>query len=344
MPDTNAAAPADDSIGGLVRAAFEKQSQESTPAPEAGAATSTAEAAPAEKVVEKPVAEAPADAKSDVKVDAATETQTPATDSKARTDRIPLGWKGGAAAWHAQSPEVKQYVADTIRNASQKIEQQAPAVKFASDIAGVFRPHEGFLRAQNANPVQAAQFLMDGYVTLRTGSAAQRVQILQNLAAEAGIDLGSIQAGETPKVDPELEALRREVTQLRNERTQEKQSAETATQASIASDLEAFASDPAHEHFETVRGQMAALLMSGQAKDLKDAYEKACWAHPDIRNSLVNKQLAQETEKRKKEAEKAKQAGASITGAPSTGSGNQSLGDMSLRQALEHQFASASRV
>lgn len=347
MPDTNAPVEVpDDSIGGALRAAFEKHS-EPIVAPEAGkvvekpaadATATTPAAKPGDKVVEKPAVDAAATPAT------AAPVETPEqTAQRARTDHIPHGWKGGAAAWHAQAPEIKQYVADTIRNASVKIQEQAPAVKFANEIASVFGPHEGFLRAQNTNPVAATQWLLDGYMALRTGSSAQKYQIIQNLAAEAGIDLASIQAGDVPKVDPEMETLRSELRQLRTERDREKQTAQSAESSQLQADLQAFENDPAHEHFQVVRGQMGALLMAGQAKDLQDAYDKACWAHPDIRSSLVHKQIAQETEKRKKEAEQAQRAGVSLTGAPSSG-GAPNLGDMSLREALEHQFQGGARA
>lgn len=346
MPDTNAA-PAEDSIGADLRAAFEKHAEPAVAAEAGAIAKPEVAAAPAaDKVVEKPVEAPAAEVKSDPTKPAAeaVAADQAAAEARGRADRIPLGWKGGAAAWHAQSPDVKQYVADTIANASKKIEQQAPAVKFAQEVASVFRPHEGFLRTQGANAVQATQYLMDGYVTLMTGTPAQKYQVIQNLASQAGIDLASIQAGEAPKVDPEVAALREQVQRMAAHMQNQHQTAQGAEQAQLATELQTFESDPAHEHFQLVRGEMAALLMAGQAKDLQEAYDKACWARPEIRSSLVNKQIAQETEKRKKEAEQAQRAGVSITGAPSTGSGSPSLGDMSLRESLEHQFRTAARV
>lgn len=349
MPDvsTTAAATAapevQDDLGSTIRAAFDKQT-EAAPAPEAPVAkvaeapavTPAPDKAPEAKPVEKTPAEAAAAA-----VQGTEPTLTPEQkEAKARTDQIPIGWKGGAAAWHAQAPEVKQYVADTIRNASMKIEQQAPAVKFANEVANVFRPHEGFLRAHNATPVAAAQYLMDGYVMLKTGSPAQRAQVIQNLAAEAGVDLASIQAGDVPKVDPEVQRLRDELQQVTSFLQNQQHTAKSAEEAQLASELQTFQNDPAHEHFETVRGDMGALMLSGQAKDLQDAYDKACWANPEIRSSLVNKQIAQESERRKKEAEAAQRAAVSITGAP-TGAGPSNLGDMDLRQAIEHQMLAA---
>ena len=112
----------------------------------------------------------------------------------------------------------------------------------------------------------------------------------------------------------------------------------------LQTEIEAFASDPGHIHFETVKPVMAALLESGAAKDLKDAYDQAVWARPDIRSTLVPPQSVNTEEKRlaeiKAKAEKAKQAGSSITGGPGAagelngaGNPNRSLRD-TIRAAI----------
>lgn len=348
MPDVSTtaaatAAPESDDIGAAVRAAYEKADTPATPAAEpAAAAPAKVETAPT-TVSGDPAAAAMAASK-EPETPAAPGTEPQLTpeqkELKARTDRIPVGWKAGAAAWHAQAPEVKQYVADTIRNASQKIEQQAPAVQFANAIGGLFQPYEGLLRARGANPVQTTEYLLNGYVQLLHGTPQQKYEIITNLCQEAGIDLASIQAGDVPKVDPELAALRQQVQHLSGTLQQQQYSAQTAEQAQLQSELQAFESDPAHEFFQQVRGPMGALLLSRQAKDLQDAYDQACWANPEIRNSLVNKRLAQETEKRKKEAEEAQRAAVSLKGAPTSISAA-GLGDMDLRASLEHQFQAA---
>jgi len=43
------------------------------------------------------------------------------------------------------------------------------------------------------------------------------------------------------------------------------------------------AGNPVHPHFETVQNEMARLIQAGVAGDLKDAYDKAVWANPDLR-------------------------------------------------------------
>lgn len=345
MPDVNTtaastAAPETNDIASDVRAAFEKHTEApvaaesgTTPTPrvEASVDAKTApDTKPTEASADTPVVAAPPET-----------TEVPA-EVKARLDRIPVGWKGGAANWHALPVEAKQYIVDRNAGVDRELAQRAPAVGFYEAMSSVFRPHEGFLRAQGANPVQATQYLLDGYVTLMTGTPQQRQQVIRNLAQQAGLDLASVQ-GEAPQADPELEALRREIVQLRQNQQQQVQSAQSAEQQTLHAQIEAFKAQPGHEHFEKVQKHMASLLMSGAAQSLNDAYDTACWANPEVRASLMAQRDAQAAEKRKKEAEDAKRAAVSVPGAPAA-PGGQNLGDMDLRQSLEHQFRVAGRV
>ncbi|MGF6431487.1 hypothetical protein [Bradyrhizobium sp. CCBAU 21365] len=63
-------------------------------------------------------------------------------------------------------------------------------------------------------------------------------------------------------------------------------------QASVNAEIERFASDPKHPYFHNVRETMGHLMNSGQAASMEDAYEKACWANPEIRALLIRQQAA----------------------------------------------------
>jgi hypothetical protein len=108
--------------------------------------------------------------------------------------------------------------------------------------------------------------------------------------------------------------------QIKNHLTSAQQAEQQRIQTEVQSELGAFASNPENVHYEQVRGHMAALLREGTATDLKDAYDKACWVHPDIRATLLAAQRNEEEQKRKAEAktraEDAKRKGLSITGGP----------------------------
>src|SRR6185437_13925255 len=103
-----------------------------------------------------------------------------------------------------------------------------------------------------------------------------------------------------------------------------------------------------HEHFEEVEGLMTELAQAKIASKqpvppLKDLYEMAVYAHPDVRQKVLTAQRHQEEKKRADEARAkavaAKKAGSSVTGAPGTGQAptGKDTGQ-SIRDSLEAAF------
>jgi len=103
-----------------------------------------------------------------------------------------------------------------------------------------------------------------------------------------------------------------------------------------------------HEHFEEVEGLMTELAQAKIASKqpvppLKDLYEMAVYAHPDVRQKVLTAQRQQEEKKRADEARAkavaAKKAGSSVTGAPGTGQAptGKDTGQ-SIRDSLEAAF------
>ena len=58
-----------------------------------------------------------------------------------------------------------------------------------------------------------------------------------------------------------------------------------------------------HPHFEAVQNQMAALVGSGQAKDIAEAYDMAVFANPSTRAKVLEEQAKQKEEQAKKETQ-----------------------------------------
>jgi hypothetical protein len=266
-----------------------------------------------------------------------------AAEQKLRTDRIPPGWKGGAAGWHALPPDAKTFIADRERQYNQGIQRYAEGAKFAGEMVAEFQPYEALLRSVGATPQMATRFLLDKYYTIKAGTAQQKAQLIAELAQDAGVDLSKIAQGEVPQVDPTVAALQEQVRQLTGWIQGQHQQSQNAEQSEINRAIDTFAADPAHEHFEAVRPHMAALLQGGRAKDLKDAYDQACWANPEVRASLLNQHQAQDAEKRKKQAEQSQAANVSLTGAPPAAT-VADAGDLSVRALVAKQFAKAGRI
>jgi hypothetical protein len=139
------------------------------------------------------------------------------------------------------------------------------------------------------------------------------------LASQYGVDIGAIgndPALEDEFADPQVKALQQQVAQLtgfiQNQQTQQQSYEQASTQSFIdqfAAETDA-SGNPAHPHFETVRSVMGSLISSGNATDLKSAYEAAVYANPELRQAELERVAARQSQaKVKTEAvQKAKKA------------------------------------
>ena len=139
------------------------------------------------------------------------------------------------------------------------------------------------------------------------------------LANQYGVDtsaIGSDPAAEDEFADPQVKALQQQVAQLtgfiQNQQTQQQSHEQASTQSFIdqfAAETDA-SGNPAHPHFETVRSVMGSLISSGNATDLKSAYDMAVYANPELRQAELERVAAKQSQaKVKTEAvQKAKKA------------------------------------
>jgi hypothetical protein len=139
------------------------------------------------------------------------------------------------------------------------------------------------------------------------------------LANQYGVDIGAIgndPALEDEFADPQVKQLQQQVAQLtgfiQNQQTQQQSYEQASTQSFIdqfAQETDA-SGNPAHPHFETVRSVMGSLISSGNATDLKSAYEAAVYANPELRQAELERVAARQSQaKVKTEAvQKAKKA------------------------------------
>jgi hypothetical protein len=138
---------------------------------------------------------------------------------------------------------------------------------------------------------------------------------IQYFAQQRGIDLESLQSTTDESVDPEINALRQELSQLRGTLTQTQQAEQHKHQGQLVQQVEAFSQEKdtegelAHPHFESVREHMAALFNVNPDLTLKDAYEQSVWANPETRKGL------QEAQTKTQEAQRLTQAKAKAAAA-----------------------------
>ena len=193
---------------------------------------------------------------------------------------------------------------------------------FARQIREMATPYLPVIRAEGGDIQKAFSSFLNTAYTLRTASPQAKGQLLLQLANEFGADLrGASQA--QPQVNPALQSIQQELAALKGQMQRDVELKKQQEDEALQSQIDAFSSDPEHIHFETVRADMAALLKGGVAKDLKDAYDRAVYANPQTRSTLLQQQVLSAEEQRvadkKAKAEAAKKAGSSIKGAPGMG-------------------------
>lgn len=214
--------------------------------------------------------------------------------------------KEEAAEWHKASPVLQQALLRRSEEMHRGLEQYRAPAQFGLKMAEAFKPYEQTLQQLNVSPDVAIGKLLQVDSTLRYGTPEQKAATIANLAQTFGVDIGMAQS--MPMPDQNYMALQNQIQQLQGFINQQQRSQAEREQEMLNSEISKFAEG--REHFETVREDMAALLQAGRATDLNDAYEKAIWANPTVRASLVAKQQAELTAKAEKErkAQEAKRA------------------------------------
>ena len=179
----------------------------------------------------------------------------------------------------------------------------------------IMQPFKGDFERAGMDDVGAVRQLLAAHDYLRKDPA----NAINWLASQYGVDIGAIgndPALEDEFADPQVKALQQQVAQLtgfiQNQQTQQQSHEQASTQSFIdqfSQETDA-SGNPMHPHFEQVRSVMGSLISSGNATDLKSAYEAAVYANPELRQEELKRVAARQSQaKVKTEAvQKAKKA------------------------------------
>lgn len=199
-------------------------------------------------------------------------------------------------------------------------------------VAEMVTPYLPTIRAEGADPLKAfGDYLQTAHV-LRSGTPTQKAQSIASVMQAFRVDPstlfsilqgGNVVTGNSPQpgvFDPRVANLEAQLQRIERERQEEIQRRQLEEQHQLQSQIDGFASQPGHEHFENVKVRMGHLLESGQAKDMEDAYQQAIWSDPGIRGSLLEAQKRESEGQRLTElqakTERARSASLSVTGSP----------------------------
>ena len=198
-------------------------------------------------------------------------------------------------------------------------------------------PYQQHLQKLGVDAPTAINALMRADVTLRTSDPATKAQYFAQLAREYGIDLSQVQ-NQQP-LDPQTQFLHQQLNELRQQQQLWQNQLQQQEQMRVQQELQQFATAD-RKHFDAVRNDMADLLETGKAKDLQEAYDMAVWMRPDVRQTLIEQQLADAQSKAlaQAQAQRAKTAAVSVKGSSPIGAGGQPVNG-SLRDIIAAQLA-----
>lgn len=261
--------------------------------------------------------------------------------------KAPQSWSAADRAhWEKMPPEAQAIVARREEEAHRRITELGQEASFGKRMNEVVTPYLPIIRSEGGTPEGAFRDLLQTAYVLRTAGPEQKIALFRQIATQYGVDL-SAAAQAAPQVDPQVQALRQELAQVRGHLVGQEQAQHQQVQVQAQQVIEAFAADPKNEFYEQVKPMMGQLLVAGQATDMQDAYDKACWATPSVRSTLMQRQSAEADAKRaaeaKAKADAKRRAGGSVSGSPGSPVTTATTVDpnLSLRDQIRHAYRAA---
>lgn len=204
----------------------------------------------------------------------------------------------------------------------------------------ILQPYEVELQRSGMTVAQGVQQLIAAHEFIKRDPRTA----IQQLAKAHRIEVSFDDDLEDDLTDPEVKALKSKLEALEGQLRSRESQPDPSLQQQITAfaDARTDSGELLYPHFDQVRPAMAALLNSGRAQTLEDAYEKAVWAEPELREEL----LKAERDKAAQEAEEArKQKVAAAKKQPPSAKSKkrvQEASPKSLRDELASQLQEAS--
>lgn len=253
----------------------------------------------------------------------------------------PVKWSAeDKSAFAGLAPEAKRLVAKLER------ERTAEFTRKTQDLAVQRRSVEGVMQAieprKQAWAMAGVSPEMAVAQLLAYSDFADRdfAGFIRHIAQERGVDLNQLLTAHAAPTDPNIQAVHKDISEIRTAVEGMQTSAAAAHQTRVQSEIEAFRADPAHAFFDDVREDMGRVFQAGLAETLKEAYDLACYRNPDVRRRIEDsKRIAADTEAAEaRRVAEAKARAGGVTGAPAHGSQPARQPAKSIRESLTRQL------
>lgn len=265
----------------------------------------------------------------------------------------PPHWNGSAKIdWNKIPGSLRESIAkdyEAVGKAQTLTNVLAPwEQRFTQEFGGTDRALASILSTYQQARQQPGAFARDFIANVSNG---RPLDFLRELAQSFGIDpqmiagIGTpVQAhGQEQPNDPYAQRFQQIETALQQIAQQPVIQAQHQIQSDIQSFQTALKPDGSVEHpyFNDVRAHMAALMRTpGGPATLKEAYDQACWANPNVRAAILKEQEAAKEAERKQAIARAQGAAVSVSGAPGV-NGAQPLAAQSVSDTLRNVYRAA---
>lgn len=275
-------------------------------------------------------------------------------------DIAPNSWTAAAKAkWNKLDPDVRAEISRREADMHRTITRQDEVREFGRQFSEISQANAAVIQRAGVHPLAIYRDFLHIMNTLATGDQQTKMGLLRQTALNNGIDLRALAGMQAPPgqqpqaaqgqpvIPPELRRVATEWDQFKSQQQQEASAREQREQQQTYDEIVAFRSTPEARYFDAVKDTMVALLQSGAASNLGDAYQQAIWTRPDIREQLQKE--ATLAARNSPDAQRARAAAARAKGGSVRGgSGSVAAGapeNRTLREELQAGFAEArSRV
>lgn len=204
----------------------------------------------------------------------------------------PPDWSDESKAAFSQLPATVQAdIAKWTREKDTNFQQMSAQRAAWSEVDAVMAPRR---QAFGSNGFRSDAQVINHLLSYADAMDRNPAATLKTLAESYGLDLSAVvgrpAAQEEEFVAPEVAELRRQNAALMQRVQSIEGTFARQSQESVQAEISRFAADK--PHFDRVRPVMGALLSSGVAKDLDDAYQRAVYADPEARAALLAEQAA----------------------------------------------------
>lgn len=264
----------------------------------------------------------------------------------------PPGWsKESKEAFKALPPSVQADVLKREQEVSNGFKQKTEELSRYQEIEKVIAPARTEYSKHGMSDAQAINQLFAWEQSFR--NPATRMQAFQNLARAYSVDFTQFaqpagQASEQEQIPAHLKPVVDQFGQVAQSVQTLEQRLNAQEREQTEREIQAFATDKQHPHFEKLRPLMGKLLQGGAATTMEDAYQQASKLDSDV-SAIIAQEAAQKAEVEAKKAAEdkaraAKLAASSVRSAPTQGNVAQTKGKStakSVRESLDEAVREA---